>query len=63
MSTSTKLNRRERKAQQLLAHYTRCEALARHLGHSSPDGKKISVALFKLERRGQKHGERLEREN
>lgn len=45
------LNKRERKAQQLLAHYERCEALARYLGHPNPDGKKISVALFKLERR------------
>src|ERR1043166_5436387 len=45
-----KLNKRERRAQQLLAHYERCEALARRMGHSNPDGKRISVALLNLER-------------
>lgn len=51
MST-TKLNRRERKAAQLLAHYQTCERLALALGMAPEkiDGKKISVALFKLER-------------
>lgn len=47
---NAKLNRRERKAQQLLAHYSRCEALARLLGHPKPDGKVISVNLCKAER-------------
>ena len=48
----TLLNRRERKAAQLLKHYATCERLAIALGTapSKADGKKISVALFKLER-------------
>lgn len=46
---NAKLNKRERRAQ-LLAHYATCERLALHLGAKKPDGKKISVALFKLER-------------
>lgn len=49
-----KLNKRERKAQQLLAHYATCERLAEYLGASNPDGKKISVALLKLEREAHK---------
>lgn len=46
-----KLNKRERKAQQLLAHYATCERLAVALGMppDKVDGKKISVALLKLE--------------
>jgi len=55
---NAKLNKRERRAQALLAHYGRCEALARHLGCQDPDGKKISVALLKIEReacRGTEH--------
>jgi hypothetical protein len=47
---NAKLNKRERRAAQLLAHYATCERLARYLGATSPDGKKISVSLFKLER-------------
>ena len=47
---NAKLNKRERRAAQLLAHYATCERLARHLGAKNPDGKKISVALLKIER-------------
>lgn len=47
---SAKLNKRERRAQALLAHYATCERLARHLGRPDQDGKKISVALWKIER-------------
>lgn len=47
---NAKLNKRERRAQQLLAHYATCERLARYLGVATPDGKKISVALWKIER-------------
>lgn len=43
------LNKRERKAQQLLAHYARCEKLAEAFGVLKPDGREISVALLKLE--------------
>jgi hypothetical protein len=52
----TTLNRRERKAAQLLKHYQTCERLAIALGMpaSKVDGKKISVALFKLEREAHK---------
>ena len=48
---NAKLNRRERKAAQLLAHYATCEKLAIALGMpgSKADGRKISIALFKLE--------------
>lgn len=49
---NAKLNKRERRAQQLLAHYATCERLARYLGVSNPDGKKISVALWKAEKLG-----------
>jgi len=45
-----KLNKRERRAQQLLTHYATCERLARYLGTATPDGKKISVALWKAEK-------------
>ncbi len=44
------LNRRERRAQALLAHYATCERLAKYLGVTEPDGKRISVALLKIER-------------
>lgn len=52
MITPKKLNKRERRAQQLLAHYATCERLASALGvpAAKADGKKISVALWKLER-------------
>lgn len=46
----TQLNRRERKAAQLLKHYETCERLGKYLGMEKPDGKKISVALLKIER-------------
>ena len=44
-------NKRERRAAQLLAHYATCERLAVALGMPAAkvDGKKISVALLKLE--------------
>jgi hypothetical protein len=45
--TETKAQRRQR---QLDAHYSKCEALARKLGATNPNGKKISNALLKLER-------------
>jgi len=47
-----KLNKRERRAAELLAHYATCERLAAALGMRADkiDGKKISVALFKIER-------------
>lgn len=46
-----KLNKRERRAQALLAHYATCERLAVALGMpaSKVDGKKISVALLHIE--------------
>lgn len=44
------LNKRERRAAQLLKHYETCERLGKYLGMEKPDGKKISVALFKIER-------------
>lgn len=47
---STQLNKRERRAAQLLAHYETCERLGAYLGMKNPDGKKISVALWKAER-------------
>lgn len=56
---NAKLNKRERRAQQLLCHYITCERLGRLLGMQKPDGKKISVALWKAEKAGQKHGERV----
>lgn len=45
-------NKRERRAAQLLAHYATCERLAIALGMpaANVDGKKISVALLKIER-------------
>lgn len=56
---NAKLNKRERRAQQLLAHYETCERLAIYLVTGRPDfhrskpfpvdGKKISVGLFKIE--------------
>jgi hypothetical protein len=54
ISMSTTLNRRERKAVQLLAHYATCEKIGKALGMPNPDGKRISVALFKLEREAHK---------
>lgn len=48
------LNAKERKAQRLLNHYATCERLARYLGHPDPDGKRISVVLWKAEQLGQK---------
>jgi hypothetical protein len=41
--------KRERRAAQLLAHYEKCEALARFLGKPNPNGKRISNALRVLE--------------
>lgn len=46
---NAKLNKRERRAAQLLAHYATCERLAAYLGVKNLDGKKISVALWKAE--------------
>lgn len=49
---NAKLNKRERRAAALLAHYATCERLALALGMPAEkvDGKKISVALLKIER-------------
>ena len=49
---TTKLNKRERRARALLAHYATCALLAAALGlpERRADGKRISVALWKLER-------------
>ncbi len=41
---------KSRRADQLAAHYIRCQALALECGHKSPNGKRIAVALLKLER-------------
>ena len=41
---------KSRRADQLATHYIRCQALALECGHKSPDGKRIAVALLKLER-------------
>lgn len=49
-ATTKSLNKRERRAQQLLRHYEVCEALGRLMGMKQPDGKRISVALYKLEK-------------
>lgn len=46
---NAKLNKRERRAAQLLKHYETCERLGLHLGRKDPDGKKISIALWNLE--------------
>lgn len=58
---NAKLNRKERKAQQLLQHYAVCERLAHYLGMPARriDGKKISVALWKADRLGQQRAERM----
>lgn len=47
-----RLNKRERRAQRLLSHYAVCErlALALEMDPNEIDGKKISSALFKLEK-------------
>jgi hypothetical protein len=49
---NAKLNKRERRAAALLAHYDTCERLAAALGApaGTVDGKKISVALLHLEK-------------
>lgn len=51
MKLQAKLNKRERKAQQLIEHYKTCERLAVYLGMPATkvDGKRISVALWKIE--------------
>lgn len=46
---TTKETKSQRIQRLLNEHYARCEALAKELGNQSPNGKKISVALFKLE--------------
>lgn len=58
-TTTKSLNKRERRAQQLLRHYEVCEALGRLMGMKQPDGKRISVALFKAEKAGQQHAVRV----
>ena len=39
-----------RRTEELTQHYATLEALARHCGVDQPNGKKLSVALLKLER-------------
>jgi len=51
---NAKLNKRERRAAALLAHYATCERLALALGVIRPDGKRISVRLFHLEQSARK---------
>lgn len=43
------ITKKERRQAQLDRHYKALEALAKHLGVDSPNGKKLSVALLKLE--------------
>lgn len=53
---NAKLNKRERRAAALLAHYATCERLALYLGMPAArvDGKRISIALWQAERRASK---------
>lgn len=47
---NAKLNKRERRSAQLLAHYATCERLAQAIGMPGKiDGKRISVALWRIE--------------
>ena len=39
-----------RRTEELTKHYAMLEALARHCGVEQPNGKRLSVALLKLER-------------
>ncbi len=60
---NAKLNKRERRAKQLLEHYQVCERLALYLApcrkHAHPDGKRISVQLLKAERLATSRAERM----
>lgn len=48
-TTTKSLNKRERRAQQLLRHYEVCESLGRLMGMKQPNGKRISAKLFRAE--------------
>jgi hypothetical protein len=48
--TEKRLTKKFRRQARLDNHYRRCFNLARLCGHPNPDGKKISVALWKLEK-------------
>lgn len=58
---NAKLNKRERRAAQLLAHYATCERLAAYLGMPAGkiDGKQISSTLWKAEKIGAARAERM----
>lgn len=56
--TEKALSKKDQRAAKLIAHYATCERLAKYLGMEKPDGKKISVALFKLERKAHANTER-----
>lgn len=52
MKTKTRTpNKAERRKAALLAHYATCERLAALLGAPCHDGKKISIALWNLEKK------------
>jgi hypothetical protein len=44
------MNKKETRQKELTAHYARCERIAKHLGAKAANGKKISLALLKIER-------------
>lgn len=48
--TEPKLTKKQQRILALETHYLRCANLAKLCGHPNPDGKKISVALWKLEK-------------
>ena len=56
---NARLNKRERRAAALLNHYATFERLASYLGVTNPDGKRISVALWKAEKMGTQRAERM----
>jgi len=45
------MNKKERRQDQLERHYTTLEKLAEHCGVNKPNGKKLSLALLKIEQR------------
>lgn len=44
------MNKKQQRQAALEKHYAVCEALGRHLGMEKPNGKRISTALFNIER-------------
>lgn len=57
METMKRMTIKERRKAQLDRHYKALEALAKHLGVDTPNGKRLSVALLKLEREAHKLSE------